>query len=137
MKKVYSLILLFLSLTTMSMAQQNDSLPNAATIQGLKMAFITRQIGLTTDESQKFWPVYFNYMGDLRKARQDNKNDILGMEEDVLVVRKKYKTEFKKVLVADDRVNKVLTVDRDFNEVLRKELKQRIEQHKKRKFEKQ
>jgi hypothetical protein len=108
-------------------SQHRDSLPNGATLQGLKMAFITKQLALTTDESQKFWPVYFNYSDELRKSRQTNKDDVLGMEEEMLNVRKKYKSEFKKVLNTDERVNKLLTADRDFNNEVRKEIQKRAQ----------
>jgi hypothetical protein len=50
---------------------------------------------------------------------------VIALEESMLNVRKKYRTEFRKVLLTDDRVNKALTVDRDFSNVVRKELMQR------------
>ena len=137
MKKANYLLILLITLSGYCLGQQNDSLPNAATIQGLKMAFITKQLNITTEEGQKFWPMYFNYMGELKKAKQDKKDDIIGQEETVLAVRKKYKTEFKKVLDSDERVSKMLTIDRDFNNVLRKELQQRMQMRNNRKAGKQ
>ncbi|MEO8172901.1 MAG: hypothetical protein ABI581_07450, partial [Sediminibacterium sp.] len=56
---------------------------------------------------------------------QGKKGDVLEMEESMLNVRKKYKAEFKKILNTDERVNKALTVDRDFMNVVRKEIQQR------------
>lgn len=103
-------------------AQQADTSAVPANIVGLKMAFVTKQLALTNEEAQKFWPVYYSYTAELRKSRQAKKEDVLAMEEDVLNVRKKYKTEFKKILTGDDRVNKALTVDRDFANVVKKEL---------------
>lgn len=103
-------------------AQQADTSAVPANIVGLKMAFVTKQLALTNEEAQKFWPVYYSYTAELRKSRQAKKDDVLAMEEDVLNVRKKYKTEFKKILTGDDRVNKALTVDRDFANVVKKEL---------------
>ena len=137
MKKANYLLILLITLSGYCLGQQSDSLPNAATIQGLKMAFITKQLNITTEEGQKFWPMYFNYMGELKKAKQDKKDDVIGQEETVLAVRKKYKTEFKKVLDSDERVSKMLTIDRDFNNVLRKELQQRMQMRNNRKAGKQ
>lgn len=133
MKKANYLLIILITLSGYCLGQQSDSLPNAATIQGLKMAFITKQLNITTEEGQKFWPMYFNYMGELKKAKQEKKDDVIGQEETVLAVRKKYKTEFKKVLNSDERVSKMLTIDRDFNNVLRKELQQRIQMRNNRK----
>lgn len=133
MQKIYLLFSLLMFMAFPGMAQQEGASPNAATIQGLKIAFITRQLTLTTEESEKFWPLYFTYMGELKKARQEKQEDILGLEEEVLGIRKKYKPEFKKLLLTDERTNKVLTADRDFNNVLRKELQQRMQMRNKRK----
>lgn len=129
MKKVSYLIIVLLCISFFGFAQQNDAPMAGRNIQGLKIAFVTKQLALTTDEAQKFWPVYYNYMGELKKARQERKddNDVLSFEENVLNIRKKYSTDFKKVLGTDDRVNKVLTVDRDFNNVLKKELQERMQ----------
>ncbi|MDE3251796.1 MAG: hypothetical protein KGO92_03250, partial [Bacteroidota bacterium] len=94
-------------------------------IIGLKMAFVTKQLALTNEEAQKFWPVYYSYTNEIRSVRKQQKDDVLSMEEDMLNVRKKYRTEFKKILTSDERVNKALTVDRDFMSVVRKELQER------------
>ncbi len=126
MKKSYLLIcMLFISLKIY--AQQEETSPNGATIQGLKIAFITKQLSLTTDEAEKFWPMYYTYTGELKKAKLEKKEDVLGLEEEVLSIRKKYQSAFKKLLLSDDRSNKVLTAERDFNNVIRKELQQRMQ----------
>lgn len=107
-------------------AQQGDPAVPPDNIIGLKMAFITKQLSLTNEEAQRFWPVYYSYLFELRKTRQAKKNgDVLEMEEGMLNVRKKYKIEFKKILNTDDRVNKALTIERDFLNVVRKEVQQR------------
>lgn len=126
MKKfVYILSLSFFLVAFAGHGQNDSSQGGPANIMGLKMSFITKQLALTNDEAQKFWPVYYSYTADLRKARQTKKDDVLGQEEEVLNVRKKYRTEFKKVLGSDDRVNKTLTIDRDFNNVIKQELQDR------------
>jgi hypothetical protein len=84
-------------------------------------------LALTSDEAQKFWPVYNEYVKELRKARIEEKEDVLLFEERALNIRKKYKGEFKKILTSEDRLNKALTVDRDFNNVLKKELQRRAQ----------
>jgi len=99
--------------------------PPPKNIQALKVAFITRQLNLTADEAQKFWPVYNSYSDAVKKIRVEQKQDVIGFEEKVLVERKKLKAEMKKILVSEERSNIAMTIDRDFNEVLRNELKDR------------
>lgn len=123
---LYTFLLIFCFAATVQ-AQQDDAQTQTppANIIGLKMAFVTKQLALTNEEAQKFWPVYYSYSAELRKIRQNRKEDILATEEEMLNLRKKYRTEFKKILSTDERVNKALTVDRDFMFVVKKELQQR------------
>lgn len=94
-------------------------------IQGLKIAFITRQLALTTEEAQKFWPVYYDYSDKVRALRNESKEDELVFEEKLLNERKKFKAEMKKILGTEERANKSLSIDREFNNVLKKELEER------------
>lgn len=94
-------------------------------IQGLKIAFITRHLALTTDEAQKFWPVYYDYSDKVRALRTESKDDELAFEEKLLNERKKFKVEMKKILGTEERANKSLSLDREFNNVLKKELEER------------
>lgn len=127
MKQIFNSLLLFCCLVFTAQAQPTDAppAPVSQNIIGLKMAFVTKQLALTNDEAQKFWPVYYGYTAELRKLRLNKKEDVLAMEEDMLNLRKKYRSEFKKILNTDERVNKALTVDRDFMIAVRKELLQR------------
>lgn len=133
MKKANVLTIILSCISFLGFAQQADTPPVGNNIQALKIAFVTKELALTPDEAQKFWPVYYNYLGEVKKARQERKVDVLIFEETVLNIRKKYKNDFKKVLNTDDRVNKVLFIDRDFNNVLKKELQKRIQNRNKRK----
>ena len=40
-------------------------------IEALRVAFITQKLNLTTDESQKFWPVYNDYQYKVKASRQE------------------------------------------------------------------
>lgn len=126
MKRFFYFLVLLIGLSYTAFAQQQEVTPAIPqNIIGLKMAFVTKQLALTNEEAQKFWPVYYSYTNEIRSVKKQQKDDVLSMEEDMLNVRKKYRTEFKKILNTDDRVNKALTVDRDFMSVVRKELQER------------
>ncbi len=43
-------------------------------IEALRVAFITQKLDLTTDESQKFWPVYNEYQDKLKASRKEFRN---------------------------------------------------------------
>jgi hypothetical protein len=99
-----------------------------ATIQALKMAFMTKDLNLSTEEAQKFWPVYNSYIDDLKKIRKESKDDVLAFEEKSLTVKKKYNIEFKKILSTEERANKVFLADRNFAMFIKKELDDRQKQ---------
>ncbi len=128
MKKIILLIVLSFGLVSIAISQNkpNKQGLSKSNIEALKVAYITRQLNLTPEEAQKFWPVHNVYFEELKKARKDNLDNELAFEEKALFVRKKYSIDFKKVLVSDERVNKVFTADRDFNNEIRKELKNRM-----------
>ena len=118
MKKFYLFILFVLSHSYFCIAQQNQE----QTIQVLKMAFITKEINLTPEEAQSFWPVYNKYFAEIKKARADNPNDELAFEEKVVNIRKKYQGDFKSILKDNFRVNKVFTAENNYRQLLRNEL---------------
>ena len=95
-------------------------------VENLRIAYITKQLELTPDEAQKFWPVYNNYSRDVKKLIQNNKGkkNELELEEDMLDLRKKYKSEFLKA-VSEDKFNRFLRADRGFKDMLRRELERR------------
>lgn len=114
-------ILILFAITT-SFVGISQATKKAQNVQGLKIAYITRELNLTTDEAQKFWPIYYAYFDELKKARQETKDNVLAFDEKILVIKKKYSQEFKKVLGTDERANKVFLTDRNFGAIIRKEM---------------
>ena len=93
-------------------------------VQALKIAFITQKLDLTTAEAQKFWPVYNDYDGEVKKLRRSNNGDVIERDEKLLNIRKKYKVQFEKIIGAE-RTNKLYLVEGEFRNVLIKQLKNR------------
>ena len=93
-------------------------------IQALKIAFITQKLELSADEAQKFWPVFNRYETDLKQVMKDNKlsTDAIGNEEKVLNVKKRYRTEFTKV-IGPTKTSTLFNSEREFRGVLMRQLK--------------
>ncbi len=122
MKKLY-LILSFISIGFFARAQQEEQLPEKKKqdIEALKVAFISKELDLTPDEAQKFWPVYNQYSKDLKAAVHDDQ-DILDRDEKVLNLRKHYKEEFVKVL-GHQRMNRMFGAEGRFRQLLIKTIR--------------
>jgi len=60
MKKVVIVILIILMLPVIRLAAQN---PNLEKLNNYKIGFFTKRLNLTSEEAEKFWPVYNEYQG--------------------------------------------------------------------------
>jgi hypothetical protein len=122
MKKI--LIILTLLFPLAIFAQENTAGENK--LRSLEIAFLTRELNLSPDEAQKFWPVYNQYSAEMRSMIKNKENDpdVLDKQQKLLDIRKKYRNEFLKVL-PPDRVNQVFTSEVKFREMVRKELQDR------------
>jgi hypothetical protein len=127
MKKYIPLTLLLLVFSACVYSQPPNPGTVARNIQGLKIEFITKQLKLMPEEAG-FWPVYYSYTDELVKARKEQTDDLIANEEKILEIRKKFRPEFKRILVSDDRVIKVFQLERDFNSLLKAELDKRAQQ---------
>lgn len=126
MRKFYLILLSFICFGQAIMAQPPGQKP-PPNVEALKVAFLTRQLELTPDEAKKFWPVHDLYMGEIEKLLRENrdkKGDELEMEEKLLGVRKKYKPDFVKA-IGEDKFNKMLRAEREFRDMIRKEMERR------------
>ena len=96
-------------------------------LEALKIAYLTKKLDLSTDEAQKFWPIYNQYSDEIRQVRQsavrDGKSEI-EMEESILNIRKKYSTEFGKAL-SPEKVNTFFRSEKDFGNFVQKEIERR------------
>jgi hypothetical protein len=111
-------------------------------IEAQKVAYITTQLNLTSDEAKVFWPVYNEYETKAEAIRKEfrSSNKIssvdslsdakakeritaqLKMEQDLLDLKKEYSTKFLAVLPAV-KVLKLQRAEMDFKKVLLKMLK--------------
>jgi len=100
---------------------------NPQTIQAIEIAYLTKQMNLTPEEAEKFWPYYNQYREEIRKIRLDavgNQENVIVTEEKIVNVRKKYNVEFGRVL-PPDKVNLFFRSEKQFGAFLQRELMER------------
>jgi hypothetical protein len=123
-------IILFLIHTLPVFSQEDDR----GKIEALKIAYLTKKLNLSPEEAQRFWPIYNNYAGEIRQARQEgkrNNNSELQTEEKILGIRKKYNSEFSRA-INPEKINTFFRSEKDFGNFVQKELAERrqLRQHK-------
>ena len=149
-----TLIILFLAFASAVCAQpQRDKQETRDRIEAMRISFITQRLDLSTEEAQKFWPVYNEYRKELEQVLGNKeegphhhgpKPDIdkmsdsevkTMMEEEMekhaklLTLRKNYFQKFQKVLPIK-KVAKLYDAERDFQrQLIRKLSDKRKENH--------
>ncbi len=119
-KKIVVLLVIILNINYFGYAQTQEG--NFKKIDSLQVEYFNKELVLTPEESESFWPVYNNYKNEIKSVKKESENDPIVLEEKILNIRKKYKDNFKKILESDDRVNKVYVLEKNFREMLQKEL---------------
>ena len=105
--------------------EMQDKSKNAHTIDALKVAYITKELNLTLEEAQKFWPVYNEFTSEIKKAKIEFKQDEISFQEKKLSLMKQYRNDFKKLLINENRVKQCFRAEPEFHKILRNEWQRR------------
>jgi RecA/RadA recombinase len=127
MKTLYLIltIVLILPFSAFSQTEEGENITDRKKIQAMEVAYITKELNLSPEEAQKFWPVFNKYREDVKGVLTNKTiNDQLEKQQQVLDLRKKYRTEFTRIL-AQDRANKVFTSEDQFRQMVRREFQKR------------
>ncbi len=142
---LFTLLVLFSSVQLFAQKQKEKEMDPKMIeiIKSKKVAFITEQIGLTTQESQKFWPVYnkldierselFNHRREMEEASEDNtvktedfyrklSNDIVASHVKEGKLMEEYNAKFLSIL-PPEKVVKLYRSERKFRSYLMHEMR--------------
>ena len=126
MKKLFPVLVMFCWLCLPARSQAPKQRPMAGLVEAYKTAFITQRLNLTTEEAQKFWPIYNSYIAEVRQVNityhQDGNE--LHMEEGRLNIKKKYSVEFLKA-ISPGKINDFFKAEKDFDVIIRREMQRR------------
>jgi hypothetical protein len=126
MKKLFSVLVIFCWLCLPARSQGQQQRPMAGLVEAYKTAFITQRLNLSTEEAQKFWPIYNAYSAEVRQANvayHQNHNE-LELEETRLNIKKKYSVEFLKA-ISPGKINDFFKAEKDFEVIIRREMQRR------------
>lgn len=105
--------------------EQGNKAVELRKIQAMEVAFITKELNLTPDEAQKFWPLFNQYRNDLRTIAIEKRNgDPLEKQQKMLDLRKRYREDFAKC-INHDRAGKVFGAEDEFKSLVRREFQKR------------
>jgi hypothetical protein len=129
MKRFFTLVVFFMICSFTGFGQQESNV-DAGRLQAYKIAYLTKRLNLTPQEAQRFWPIYNKYQEEIRNTRINNKKQKtreIETEEQLLNIRKKYNDDFTKAL-DKEKVNTLYRSEREFGNMVQKELLERRQQ---------
>ena len=138
--------IIFLLVASLSFAQ--DHKEKREKVKALKVAYITEQLGLTSEEAQKFWPIYNTFDEKQMELRHEKMRAILDrfqpgnvdkltekeasallvqmekIEEDLFNLRKKFIKDLQGVISAK-KIIKLKKAEEDFNREMLKQMREK------------
>ena len=113
---------------------------NKEKLEAMRVGYLTSRMKLTSEEAQKFWPIYNEMRAELEKLDKPNTtgkapenmteaelreliNRQLSIEEAKLAIRRKYADKFLQVIPAI-KVVRLQQAERDFKKVLLERIQQ-------------
>ena len=130
MKKLFSVLAIFCWLTLPVHSQPGPGPepqgPAEGRIETMKINYITRQLNLTPQEAQRFWPIYRFYSAEKRQAWQVYRKDRneLERQETMLNIRKKYSVAFLKA-ISPGKINDFFRAENEFETTVILEIRRR------------
>lgn len=129
MKKI--ILLIAICIVSISGYSQNEN-----KIETLKKEFLTKNLELTPQESEKFFPLYREYEMKKKNLRKSLRHDLKGadndgttsmdkimnQEQEILDVQKEYVQKFRQFL-PEQKIVKLLSVEKEFKKMLLEKLK--------------
>jgi len=121
----------FASLLTEAQVSGNERVGEK--IKSLEIGYLTKQLQITPDEAEKFWPLFNQYKKESRGIMLDNSlTDRLEIDQKLLDIRKKYRKSFATIL-GNDRAQEVYDSEDRFKTLVQKEMNRRLRARQERK----
>ena len=125
MKKILYILVFIFSFSAVSFAQ--DEVNGGEKLREKMVEYIQTKLALTKTESEKFQPIFNDYLRQMRSTRQEYKSDRILLQQKMAELRVRTRDQLKPVL-GETRSNEVFKHEHDFVEKAKAELKDRIEE---------
>lgn len=90
-----------------------DDQPGAGKVKERMVEFIQNKLGLNKSEAERFQPMFFDYLRNLRDAKKQANGDRLILQQKVVDLRLRFREQVKPV-IGEKRSNDVFTYEKEF-----------------------
>ncbi|MFN5912003.1 MAG: hypothetical protein ACK45H_11750 [Bacteroidota bacterium] len=150
MRKLATMLFLLLSVSAMAQSKEEPG-KKKEKIEQLRIAYISKNLELNSEEAEKFWPVYNEFTDKLRESKKtrmklskelkdnvDTMKDsdlkakteaIMAEDQKELDLKREYSPKIAAV-IGYKRSVKLVSLEREFRQQLKEELRKRREERK-------
>lgn len=125
MKTIFTLVMALLFSSGLKAQEQPDP-KTEQKIQAMEVGYISQKLNLTSEEAQKFWPIFNEYKKDInlviRNFKKNPDADMLDRDQKILDIRKRYRDRFTGV-IGQPRVHTFFQAEGDFRKALMNRIK--------------
>ena len=125
MKKILYIFVFMFTFSAVSFAQDDTS--GGEKLREKMVEYIQNKLALTKAESEKFQPVFYDYLKQMRSARMEHKNDRILLQQKMAELRVRTRDQLKPIL-GESRSNEVFKHEHDFVQKAKAELENRIQE---------
>jgi hypothetical protein len=118
MKRFLLVLGFFLVTSPVLFSQDDDGGEGNEKIRDKMNEYIQKRLDLSDAESKKFTPVFLQYFKEWRSTIRDNRGDKLVLQQKVVDLRLRYRTQFRDIL-GEKRGNSVFNHQESFIKELR------------------
>lgn len=131
MKKYLVILGLFLLAGFAVLAQEGDAGDDdrGGKLQQRMKEYIQKRLSLSKSEAERFSPIFFRYIVELRRTHRENKTDRPVLQLRVAEIRVKYRNEFRQIM-DEQKANRVFEIQGDFENKVRQEMLNRRQDNK-------
>lgn len=142
------LILMTVGLLSLLTAQAQERVEKKEKIEAMKVAYITKELDLTAEEAQKFWPIYNAREAELQAVRKQMHHpagekkledmtdaeiekmiqDQIALKQKELDIEKTYHAKFKEVL-SIKKIALLYKAEREFKREVMRQWKEKNGEH--------
>lgn len=123
MKRIFYIVLFVFTAVGHGFAQDEEGAAGGK-LREKMIEYIKDKLSLTKDESDKFQPIFLDYLKQLRATRDQYKSDPILMQQKVAELKLRTRDQFKPIL-GEKRSNDVFVYAEGFKKLVQQELKNR------------
>jgi hypothetical protein len=127
MKKILYILCFVFAFSPVSFAQDQED--PGEKLREKMVEYIQKKLGLSKNEAERFQPVFFDYLKQMRSTRQEFRTDQILLKKKIADLRVRTRDQLKPI-IGENRSNEVFRHEQEFIKIAVQEQKERLQNRK-------